>query len=309
MGWELAGFELERSAHRWPPPVSAGARERAAAAAGRIAAEDGVAFVTPAELRALVARRHEETLYVLDVRTGEEYAEGHVAGAVWAPGGQAIQAVDEYVAVRAGRIVCVCDGLVRSVLTASWLGRMGFPRVAVLRGGVAAWRVAGGAIEEGQPGDRPFGYEAARAVVPQVPPGSLDDAVVLSVDGSDAYARGHVPGAAWLCRSRLEWTVPQVMPDRGASLLVTCTDGTQSTLAAATLVGLGYRAARVLAGGTAAWRAAGLPVETGLAHLLDEPDDVVPKPYDRGREAMIAYLRWEEALTPEGQSPHALLPG
>jgi hypothetical protein len=43
--------------------------------------------------------------------------------------------------------------------------------------------------------------------------------------------------------------------------------------------------------------------------MLAEVDDVVQKPYERGRAAMEAYLRWEEALDPHGVSPHALLPG
>jgi hypothetical protein len=42
--------------------------------------------------------------------------------------------------------------------------------------------------------------------------------------------------------------------------------------------------------------------------MLAEVDDVVQKPYERGRAAMEAYLRWEEALDPNGVSPHALLP-
>ena len=88
---------------------------------------------------------------------------------------------------------------------------------------------------------------------------------------------------------------------------MTCADGLASTLAAATLAGLGYRA-RVLEGGTRAWEAAGRPVERGPVRLLDEADDVVLKPYERGRAAMEAYLRWEEALDLEGASPHALLP-
>jgi 3-mercaptopyruvate sulfurtransferase SseA len=82
----------------------------------------------------------------------------------------------------------------------------------------------------------------------------------------------------------------------------------QSTLAAATLRRMGYAAARVLDGGLAAWRAAGLPVETGSGAMLDEADDVVQKPYERGRAAMEAYLRWEEALDQRGMSPHRLLP-
>ena len=37
---------------------------------------------------------------------------------------------------------------------------------------------------------------AARAAVPSVKPGDLGgDAAVIDVDTSDAYARGHVPGA------------------------------------------------------------------------------------------------------------------
>ena len=91
-------------------------------------------------------------------------------------------------------------------------------------------------------------------------------------------------------------------------MLVTCADGVQSTLAAATLRRMGYAAARVLDGGVAAWRAAGRPIETGLGRRDRRADDVVQKPYERGRAAMEAYLRWEEALDHYGVSPHALLP-
>ena len=37
--------------------------------------------------------------------------------------------------------------------------------------------------------------------------------------------------------------------------------------------------------------AAGRPLEPGPTRLLDTPDDVVLKPYERGRGAMEAYLR------------------
>ncbi len=245
---------------------------------------------------------------MLDVRTAEEYAAGHIDGAVWAPGGQAVQATDEYVAVRAATIVLACDGLVRSVLTASWLGRMGYPKVMVLTGGVAAWERAGGAIALGHSLPKPAGWDAARAAAQAIKAGRLDAKTILNVDSSDLYAREHVPGAAWLSRSRLEQRIGEAVPDRQAPLVVTCTDGVQSTLAVATLLGLGYAGARVLEGGTRAWAAAGLPVERGATRLLDEPDDVVLKAYDRGREGMVAYLRWEEALDAQGRSPHQLLP-
>jgi rhodanese-related sulfurtransferase len=309
MGWELAGLQLERGAARRPPAVTARGRAAASVVAKRVAAEEKIEFVSPDAARGRWAWRESDNVYFVDVRTAEEFAAGHVAGAIWAPGGQAVQATDDYFAVRAASFVFVDDGFARSVMTAAWFKRMGFPRVAVLAGGLAAWEQAGGAIETGRDEPVPFGYDAAWAAMAPVAPGALGDALVLSVDPSDVYARGHVPGAAWVCRSRLEPAVAARVPDRARPIVVTCADGTQSALATATLVGLGYRNARVLEGGTRAWGQAGLPVESGATALWDEADDVVLKPYERGRVAMEAYLRWEEALDPDGRSPHALLEG
>jgi len=307
MGWELAGLTLERGAARWAPAPSARSRAVAALAAKRVAAEDGIPFVSPRALAARLARREDQNLYVLDVRTADEYAAGHVAGAVWAPGGQAVQATDEYVAVRAASIVLVCDGLARSVMTASWLRRMGLPDVAVLAGGLPAWTADGGAVETGLPLAMPVGWETARARVARVSPGDLGPALIVSVDQSDAYARGHMPGAWWLCRSRLEWTIGTVAPDRQAPIIVTCADGFASTLAAATLGRLGYTAVSVLEGGTRAWVEAAGAVESGPTRLGDEPDDVVLKPYERGRAAMERYLSWEAELDAAGHSRSRLL--
>jgi len=203
--------------------------------------------------------------------------------------------------------VFICDELVRSVMTAAWFTRMGVPDVAVLAGGVSAWRDAGGLIEGGQPSPAPFGWDAARAATRYRKPGELGDAVVVDVGMSDEYARGHVPGAGWICRSRLESKLPSAAPDRVRPLVLICGDGVASTLAAATARGLGYKDVSVLDGGTRAWADARRPLEQDATRLWDEPDDVVLKPYQRGREAMEAYLKWEEALDPDGTSPHRLL--
>lgn len=308
MGWQLDGLELERGATRWPPPPTEASRARALEVAARLAAEDGTPLVSPEAVDERYRQRDRENVTLLDVRTREEYEAGHVPGSVWAPGGQAVQATDEYVAVRGGWLVLICDGFGRSIMTAGWLRRMGFPHVAVMEGGVPAWARSGRPLETGPPTPTPLGYEAAQRVVERVSPGPLGDAVVISVDPSDVYLRGHVPGAAWIGRGRLELGIDRAAPDKDRRVVLTCADGVQSTLAAATLRRLGYRAAVVLDGGLAAWKAAGLPVESGPGTMLDEADDVVQKPYERGRAAMEAYLRWEEALDPRGVSPYALLP-
>jgi rhodanese-related sulfurtransferase len=308
MGWELAGLTLERGATRTAPAPGNKSRVQAAATAKRVAAEDGVRFLGVDDVRRLWDARGQRNVYLVDVRTADEYAAGHVAGAMWAPGGQAVQATDDYFAVRGAAFVFVCDGLVRSVMTAAWFLRMGVRDVAVLAGGVPAWRDAGGAIETGHPAPVPFGWDAARSAARYRKPGDLGGAAIVDVGASDAYAQGHVPGAAWICRSRLESLIARAAPDRARPVVLTCGDGVESALAAVTLAGLGYKDVAVLEGGTRGWTAAGLPLEQGTTRLLDEPDDVVLKPYQRGREAMEAYLRWEEALDlHDGTSAHRLL--
>ncbi|MGH7300243.1 MAG: rhodanese-like domain-containing protein, partial [Candidatus Rokuibacteriota bacterium] len=308
MGWQLDGLDLERGASRWPPAPSEQSRARAVEIATRVAAEDGIPLVSADAVAERWSRRDRENITLFDVRTRAEYDAGHVPGSIWVPGGQAVQATDDHMAVRAGWLVLICDGFGRSIMTAGWLRRMGFPHVAVMEGGVPAWARSGRPLETGEPVAAPFGFEAARRVVEQVPPGPIGNAVVVSVDPSDVYQRGHVPGARWMGRGRLELCIGRAVADPRQSVLVTCADGVQSTLATATLRRMGYAAARVLDGGLVAWKAAGLEIETGPGVMLDEADDVVQKPYERGRAAMEAYLRWEEALDQRGISPHVLLP-
>jgi rhodanese-related sulfurtransferase len=308
MGWELAGLTLERGASRWPPDPSPAGRALAAKVAKRVAASEGVPLIAADDVKALLVRGDRENVYILDVRTADEYASSHIAGAVWAPGGQAVQATDEYVGVHAATVVLACDGFARSVMTAAWLRRMGLPNAIALAGGLEAWKQAGGAIESGHSSALPWGWDEARRRVRTIAPGPMGDAAVIDIDTTDVYARGHVPGATWLCRSRLELEIGAVAPDTARPLVVTCADGVQSTLAAVTLADAGYASVRVLDGGTRAWAKAGLPMESGLTRLAGPADDVVLKPYEKGRAWMEAYLRWEEELDHRGTSPHDLIP-
>ena len=307
MGWELAGLTLERGATRTAPEPGDKSRAQAAATAARVASEDRVRALDVDEVRRVWDERRQRNVYLVDVRTADEYEAGHVAGSMWAPGGQAVQATDDYFAVRGASFVFICDGSGRSTITAAWFARMGVPDVNVLAGGVMAWQDAGGLIENGQTEPVPFGWETARAATRYRKPGELRDAVIIDVGMSDEYARGHVPGAAWICRSRLETKIATAAPDRARPVVLTSGDGVDATLAAVTLSALGYKDVSVLEGGTRRWKDAGRTLEQGTTRLLDEADDVVLKPYQRGREAMEAYLRWEEALDPDGSSPHRLL--
>ena len=55
------------------------------------------------EIMALQSKEADK-LFLLDVRTPHEYEVGHLVGSVSAPGGQLVQATDEYVATRGARL-------------------------------------------------------------------------------------------------------------------------------------------------------------------------------------------------------------
>ena len=303
-GWLLAGRELERGADRveLPEPSPEG-RAAAEAFAARVAAEDGVRTLAVSELEALMARAGKETVYLVDVRTREEYVAGHVPGFWWMPGGQAVQRADDTVAVRSAAVVFCCDGTVRASVTASWYRQMGFANVFVVAGGTAAWRAAGRPLASGPDDPVEPVVAEARERVRQVSPADLAAALAssrppltLCVEPSDRFAAGHVPGARWLSRSWLELRIGEIAGDPAAPIVVTDDDGQDAVLSAASLMDMGYRDVAALAGGMEAWRRDGRPVEEGLTGVMRAPDDVVPAGPDRGYADMINYLRWEERL-------------
>ena len=299
-GWLLAGYQLETGADRTtlplPSPEGLAAAETYAA---RLAQEDGVRYLDIAALQAIMARREQETVYLIDIRTQEEYAAGHIPGFRWFPGGQAVQRCDDVAVVHNCPIVFVCDRMARATLTASWYRQMGFDEVYAVEGGTTAWAARGLSLETGLAEPPPVGLDAARSQVFLLSPQDLQASkppVVIFVDTSQDFARGHVPGAHWVPRGWLELRIAEVAPARATPVAVTCLDGRSATLAGATLKELGYQSVAVLDGGMAAWQRAGLPVEKGLAGVMAPPNDVVLSGPDRNFADMMNYLRWEEAL-------------
>src|SRR5881296_2906346 len=207
-GWLLAGYQLETGADRvtLPPPSPEGLAA-AEAYAARLAQEDQVRYLDIPSLQAMLARRAQETVYLIDVRTQAEYAAGHIPGFRWFPGGQAVQRADDVAVVHNCPIVFTCDRIARATLIASWYRQMGFHEVYAVEGGTAAWASSGLSLETGLTESPPFGLEAARSQVRLLSPQALQTSkpsVVIFVDTSQDFSRGHVPGAHWVQRGWLE---------------------------------------------------------------------------------------------------------
>ena len=293
MGWHLAGFELERGATREAAPPSAAGRRKALAAASRVAARFGVETVSPGTVEAWLGDPG-RTTYLLDVRSPAEYAAGHLPGYRNAPGGQLVQATDEYVAVRNATLVLADDVGVRATLTASWLLQMGWQRVYVLDGGIGGRALRSGTREPtvlGEVGTATVTTEALAAALATDPEGMT----VIDLGSSVSYERCHIPGALWCVRARLA----RALDGLAGRVVLTSGDGLLARVALPEARALSGADVQALAGGTDRWRAEGRATECGLERIVGDTDDVWYKPYDhRGAQErfMRDYLTWEVAL-------------
>ena len=299
-GWLLAGFELENGADRVGlPEVSEGGLAAAEEYAAQLAEEDGIRYLSPDALADLIARRDSEAVYLVDVRTDNEYTDGHIPGFRWWPGGQAVQRADDLAVVKNSTIVFCCDGRARATVTGSFYRQMGHKEVYAVDGGAPAWAASGRDLATGVERASVAGLGNAFRSAKLVSAQELNDntpEVVLFVDTSQDFSGGHTPGAKWLSRSWLEIEIGGMVADKNTPVTVTCSTGRNSALAAVTLGELGYSDVSVLEGGMAAWRQAGLPVEQGLTGIVRPPADINYLGVDRSYGEMMNYLRWETEL-------------
>jgi rhodanese-related sulfurtransferase len=232
------------------------------------------------------------TLYVFDVRDPDEYVAGHVAGMKNVPGGQLVQETDRHAATWGARIVLVDDDGVRAVMTAHWLQQMGWEAGAMTIDMQAQGKERG----EWRPhvlGLNEAGVQTinARELHSRMQAGGIS---ILDVDWSRDYRDGHIPGAWYGIRARLDAIVPQLPPSD--TFVLTSSDGLLAKFAAADATAIAGKPALALEGGTQAWRQAGLPLEQGATRMATQPDDVRLRAREQSggmEEAMRAYLSWE----------------
>ncbi|WP_455373420.1 rhodanese-like domain-containing protein [Limibacillus halophilus] len=289
-GWELAGLTLERGGTPKPlPPLTQEQEEASRRRAESYRQSFAVPAVGLAELEAWQADR-ERSFYLFDVRSAEEFAAGHLPGARHAPGGQLVQATDQWVGVRGARILLSDDTGLRAAVTAAWLRGMGHD-VSVLDLDVRQTAGPAVGIEKRTPPPLPAAVE--RVTVEEAAARVEAGVGLLDLSPSMTFRKGHPAGAQWAVRPRL--------PDPAAEgAVLVGADPALLALAASDLLEAGWRKLATAPREEAAWAAAGRPFESSP----DSPSEeeaidflfFVHDRHDGNLESARAYLAWETGL-------------
>jgi len=289
-GWFLAGLPLEYgSTRKYPGQIDAATLPAQQEAARGLMARFGIRTVTAQEVAAWLAETR-RTTYLCDVRTPEEFRTGSIAGAVHAPGGQLIQATDQWVGVRHARVVLIDGGeQVRAPVVASWLTQLGCDAY-VLEGGVKSGL-------EGTPAAQPELPDLATLSAAELRQSIVaGNCAVFDLGPSMDFRKAHIPGSRWSTRVRL---AADARNEKKPLVLVSETADV-ARLAAIDLLEAGIANVRRLDGGLAAWTEAGYATEASPAVPPDSACiDYLFFVHDRhagNREAMRRYLAWETGL-------------
>ena len=287
MGWHLAGLTCDSGKSDRTPDFSSAGVAWAKSAAETVARKFGVERVGRPQVEAW-RKDATRTTYIFDVRDPAEFAAGHFPDAISAPGGQLVQATDIYAGTLGARIVLSDDREARALMTASWLKQMGWKDVYVLPEAgkeTGTTNAKSARCNAGRCDDRcPAKFSRS------------SDVTVVDLSTSPHYRRGHIPGAWFAIRGRLDRALKKI--EMRGTLVLTSEDGVLAGLAVEEARALTKASVFWLKGGNAAWAAAGFPLSTS-EQMADDAVDVWLKPYERSSDteaAMNAYLSWEVDL-------------
>jgi rhodanese-related sulfurtransferase len=288
IGWTLEGLEVDRKKTERVPDPTKESQASARRNAERWADHVGVPVIDAATLAKYREEAESRTLYTLDVRDPDEFAIGHPPGFISAPGGQLVQATDEWVGVRGARIVLYDNDGIRARMTASWLFQMG-------------WDVY--VLEEDVELPNSFPQPTAPKIdlprdtaVNVLELANMKDVTIIDIARSPTYRKGHISGAYFASGPELSHDL-QSLPGSGPVILTSPT----GLIAAANVEEAQRsisRAVKHLSGGTVAWVQSGNTLDNECK-WLSEPIDVYKRPYegtDNAKANMQSYIDWELQL-------------
>lgn len=189
----------------------------------------------------------------LDVRTGDEFAAGHVPGSInIALSGQFASWAGTVLGLNAHPVL-IADTAEQIEEARVRLARVGIEALdGYLAGGVSAWRESGLPVAETQ--QLTVGQLQSRV--------QSDKLRVLDVRRKPEWDAGHIENATWWPLDNFKVSAPEI--DRAAPLAVHCKSGYRSMIASSLLERAGFHHILNVVGGFDAWQEAKLPIVTAI---------------------------------------------
>lgn len=172
------------------------------------------------------------------------------------------------------------DGLAERA--AAVMATAGYTDIAVLEGGVAAWRAAGGELFSGlNVPSKAFGEHVEhRDGTPNLAAEELkarmdsgEDMVILDSRPMSEFRAMNIPGGVDVPGAELVHRVRALAPDPATTVVVNCAGRTRSIIGAQSLINAGLdNPVYALKNGTMGWHLAGYGLERGAERAAPEPD-------------------------------------
>jgi rhodanese-related sulfurtransferase len=289
-GWYLADLQLDHGAsQKYTETINVKNLTAQQQRAKALAEKHDVAFVDVATVVRWLTDTT-RTTFLCDVRSPEEFARGSIPGSQHTPGGQLVQATDQYVGVRGARLVVFDEENVRAPAMASWLAMMGW-EVAVLTNALTyQWKPQPTALPV-----EPPTYAANVSTITAEQLKSLDTLTAFCVDirASTKYRKAHLKGFVWSIRPQLN-KLPVI---QGASVVVVAEDLAIAHLAALELLEAGATHVQINIDTPQQWKAASLEI-IATPSLPSDQESIdylffVHDRHDGNRAAAMRYLEWE----------------
>ncbi len=188
---------------------------------------------------------------VVDTRTADEFAKGHVPGTINIPLNKSFTNWAGWLVRYDVEIHLITSGADATRRAVRELAMIGLDRVVAWHGAdvVQEWTQAG----------RALGTVARTDVAGVAPRIAKREVTVLDVRNDGEFAAGHLPGAIHIPLGHLASRLEEIPRDK--PIVVQCQSGGRSAIASSVLAKHGVAGVEDLRGGWTAWIAAGQPVE------------------------------------------------
>ena len=297
-GWYLADLELNHGDTK-RHPLHVGKEDLAARQrrAKTLAEKYGIKFVDGAQVKEWLKEKN-RTTFLCDVRTPEEFESGSIPGAQHAPGGQLVQATDQYVGVKGARIVVFDQENVRAPAMATWLTMLGWDVVVCENALAFSWvKESKAETSLAQKAEKTVELEIKQLEASEIISMIQKGAVLIDIRPSMKYRESHIKEAQWSIRPKLPILAHKF---KDQTVILIAEDDLIPKLAAKDLIELGAKQISFNIETKEQWVRAGLQVNSSPSNPPNkECIDYLFFVHDRhdgNKAAARQYLAWEMNL-------------